>query len=558
MTEISNFIKKEEPHLIKADGAFCSLNTVEYKGKLLYSKYNPKKTILTYIENLQLLPGTIILLCSPLLFYGLDELLQKLPLNCKIIAFEADKNLFDFSKNFLSESKKDIKFFNLSNILELDEYARKLVESGDYRRILSINFSAGIQFAKEKYEEVASGLQEIITVFWKNRITLQKLGKLYSKNILKNLSYLKNSEQLFDKKNYVSKNILVCGAGESLDNFAHWNEVKDKFFIIAVDAAARSLCEKNVIPDAIVALEPQFAIQKSYIGLKKFFDKKEPVLFSDLCARNEVCNLFSKKIFFLSKFSESKFIKNLEDKKIVRSIIEPMGSVGLAATYIALKIRESENVKIFTLGLDFAFSAGKTHAKAAQASLNLFLLQNKFHSAQNYNACFSKNSISFCTKDEKISYTSEALKNYAIQFKNMFSKEKNIFNLSNFGFDTGLPFKADFDDFLNKENKILKNEELFVKSENSSMTKKIENFFAEEILALEKAKSLLADGEKSEYREKNLSLQEQLKSLLECRDYLYLHFPDGQKFSFEISFLKRIRAEINFFLKQLKEASKNN
>ena len=111
---------------------------------------------------------------------------------------------------------------------------------------------------------------------------------------------------------------------------------------------------------------------------------------------------------------------------------------------------------------------------------------------------------------------------------------------------------------MKKENKILKNEELFAKSENSSMTKKIENFFAEEILALEKAKSLLADGEKSEYREKNLSLQEQLKSLLECRDYLYLHFPDGQKFSFEISFLKRIRAEINFFLKQLKEASKNN
>ncbi len=299
MTGISDSNKNEKPHLIKADGAFCSLNTVEYKGKFLYSKYNPKRTILACIENLTILPGTILLLCSPLLFYGFEELIQKLPKNCKIIGFEADKNLFEFSKNYLCESQKDIRFFNFSNILELDEYTRNLAQSGDYRRILRINFSAGIHFAEEKYEEVEKGLQEIITIFWKNRITVQKMGRLYSKNIFKNLPYLKNSVQLSDSKNCISKNILVCGAGESLDNFAHWEKLKDNFFIIAVDAAARSLCEKNIMPDAIVALEPQSAIQKSYIGLKKFFEKKEPLLFSDLCARNEVCTMFSKKNIFL-------------------------------------------------------------------------------------------------------------------------------------------------------------------------------------------------------------------------------------------------------------------
>ncbi len=266
---------------------------------------------------------------------------------------------------------------------------------------------------------------------------------------------------------------------------------------------------------------------------------------------------FQKKIFFLSKFSDCKYIKNLEDKKIVLSIIEPMGSVGLAAVYIALKIRKDENVKIFTLGLDFAFSAGKTHAKGTQSSLNLFFQQNRFNPPQNYNACFSNESISFLGKDKKISYTNEALKNYAIQFKNIFSKEKNIFDLSTFGFDIGLPIKTDFSEFLNENGSNIETEELFAESKNSSPEKKIKTFFQNEILALEKAKSLLANGEKSEYREKNISLEEQLKSLLENRDYLYIHFPDGQKFKTEISFLKRIRAEINFFLKQLKDASKN-
>ena len=45
--------------------------------------------------------------------------------------------------------------------------------------------------------------------------------------------------------------------------------------------------------------------------------------------------------------------------------------------------------------------------------------------------------------------------------------------------------------------------------------------------------------------------KKQLFALLESMDYLYLHFPDGHKASLEISFLKRVRAEIDFFLKDI-------
>ena len=43
-----------------------------------------------------------------------------------------------------------------------------------------------------------------------------------------------------------------------------------------------------------------------------------------------------------------------------------------------------------------------------------------------------------------------------------------------------------------------------------------------------------------------------LKAIFIPREYLYLHFPDGYKFSLDLSFLKRVRAEMDFFLKEFK------
>ena len=72
-------------------------------------------------------------------------------------------------------------------------------------------------------------------------------------------------------------------------------------------------------------------------------------------------------------------------------------------------------------------------------------------------------------------------------------------------------------------------------------------------------KELLSNGEKSmtEYEKSKYSLNELIFEILKERDYLYLHFPDGYRLSTDISFLKRIRAEIDFFLKDIKYAKKS-
>ena len=80
------------------------------------------------------------------------------------------------------------------------------------------------------------------------------------------------------------------------------------------------------------------------------------------------------------------------------------------------------------------------------------------------------------------------------------------------------------------------------------LKQEIREFFLQEINALEEAKKILKG-------EVNISENEKTKKLKDIfipREYLYLHFPDGYKFSLDLSFLKRVRAEMDFFLKEFK------
>ena len=80
------------------------------------------------------------------------------------------------------------------------------------------------------------------------------------------------------------------------------------------------------------------------------------------------------------------------------------------------------------------------------------------------------------------------------------------------------------------------------------LKQEIRAFFLQEINALEEAKKILKGEVNISENEKT----KKLKAIFIPREYLYLHFPDGYKFSLDLSFLKRVRAEMDFFLKEFK------
>lgn len=552
----------DKPGLVKCTGqGFSILNTIEYKGRFLYSKYNPLKPIYSLIDSINILSGTLVVICSPGLWYGMDELLKKLPADCKCICIEVDKGLYELSlKNKISINYES-DFFCLTgqkDYIILDEKIRALCSEGKIRRAVRIDFCSGTRLYEEKYSQLMFGVTGIIEGYWKNRVTLVKMGKLFSRNIIRNLKKFSCGINLVEIEKTISKPILVCGAGESLDEFLLQKTFSpENYYIVAVDAAILALLKRKIIPDAAVGVESQFAIQKAYIGTAG----KIPFLFADLNSRAEIPELTcAKTIWFCSESSDSLFLQRLKKTGLIKEMIPAMGSVGLVAVYIACKIRSDENIPVIVSGLDFCFSAGLTHAKGTPASTQRLSESNRFESAENYGAAFSYSAEKCSDKSGNQVYSTPALESYANQFKIHFSGEKNIFSFGTKGLDLNLQ---------NLDEKTLSNLTKYFSDRKQSNTetdsvfiqkkankKNTEKLYSEEIKNLQTIRDLLRNGNNSVCRIEGISLDEQLDSLLMQSDYLWRHFPDGNFFRHETDFLKRIRAEIPYFLKQFSIAQK--
>ena len=120
------------------------------------------------------------------------ELLQKLPENCLAILCEAEQTLYDFSETegCLKTTDGGVLKIPPEKLSELPIEIYNLAKFGLYKRVIRLDFSAGIQFNSDFYNRLFSACSESLMTFWKNRITLTKFGRRYSKNLFENLHYL--------------------------------------------------------------------------------------------------------------------------------------------------------------------------------------------------------------------------------------------------------------------------------------------------------------------------------------------------------------------------------
>ena len=654
-----------KPCLLECRQGLSVLKSVTYRGKALYSKYAPDKAVKALVEKQTLLDSSVFLLESPALWYGAKELLEKISDTSIMCAFEADRELFAFSKDILKEKDfaNKIHFFSPDSLDAFDAFLRKEVEEKSLKRIIPLDFSAGVNFERPLYQKVNLACQEIVERFWKNRITLQKFGRLYSKNFFLNLPKLIYSDELKNLAGSVKKNIILFGAGESLEKIFSFEKKDDlikkinsDFFVIAVDAALPALFDMGIKVDAAVLMEGQAAITKAFIGSKN----KVPFLIQDMCSRPDIASLINARpLLYLSKYAKASFLESAVEELSFTSIFPPLGSVGLMALEAALLLKESSK-KIFIFGLDFSYSLGKTHANGCPAHKNQLLKTNRLCPLENYDASFS--SLCINDKGENKIYTNQALLSYAKLSASYGKNEKyknEIFEIEGFSLQKGFAAFS-LDDLMNVEEGVVSKEitwpskdgALFTKEitcppkegamftkevvcsskdcamftkeavcsskegamftkevtcsskEGALFTKEItwpskdgvvtketagpskdgamftkeitpstkdaatftnagpskephpfflkektKSYLENEVAALKIARDLLSKGKDSAFFNKEVSLESQIENLLSKREYLFLHFPDGNKFKNEKSFLKRIRAELDYFIK---------
>ncbi|MBR1721264.1 MAG: DUF115 domain-containing protein [Treponema sp.] len=560
----NNDFESEKPCLVETAQGF----SVSYKNRLLYFKYSPDKAISGTIKNLDILPGTLILALSPALWLGLPSLLKKLPENCLVLGIETDKKLHELAQSQLEKQKSAIlkdsqgQVFLLPyeendfivNILtgERKSSAFTLPPPSTFRRAIALEMSAGVQFSREKYTLISSLAQNSIASFWKNRITLIKLGRLYSRNLFKNLPLLTQAADFRSLFHQIDRPIFVFGAGESLEASIKTIGVKliQKAFVVSVDAAAPALKAYGIPIDAVIAVEGQLAIEKAYIGASA----KDSLIIADTSSRPAVLKHsktgFS---FFASKYTDASFFKDLSEKEFFPPSLPPLGSVGLTATYIALCLRKDTNVAVFLTGLDFSFSLGRTHAKATPAHINQLCSSNRFKPIENYRAAFRSGASRIQGKGKNFVFTDTALSSYAKSFTDFFSGVPNLFDAGEQGLFLGLsqiePEKIK--SYLSGIScpSLHLTDILKTKDKKSA----IKEYLTEEEKALNRIKELLMFGKDVESC--SSTIEEELSCLISKREYLFLHFPDGYKCdTSDLSFLKRVRSQLDFFLKDIKLA----
>ncbi len=508
--------------------------SVSYKEHLLYSKYSPSKTILNTIQQLQILPGTIILCFSPVLNYGLHELEQKLPEDCLMVLCEADLSLYSFSKENYNTK---LLYAEPSTLSNLPVTLYDLNSDGKYKRVIRIDFSAGIQFHKQFYDELYSACVNSIMTFWKNRITLTKFGRQYSRNFFANLKILGSTTPITQFINKVTKPILVFGAGQSVDLFFEKHKINsESFYILCADTALHPLLKRNITPDGVFIEEAQAVIAKAFIGTPENIH-----IFAGLSSLPQIAHQhpLNKISFFTTEYTNAAFLKKLESSNILPPVNPPYGSVGLTAVHYALKFRKEDSIPVYVIGLDFSYSAGITHTKNALAHITKLTDNNRLVPVQNYAAAFNPSAIKFLDKKNNTFFTTPTLQTYAATFNNIFMGTKNLFDAGECGIPLTIIQGTPLTDTKNVIQNIQNNS--YTEEEKRNLIKYLEKEKSE----LNRLKDLLTG--KIELSKEQL--KEEIIKIATSKEYLYLHFADGYSFNYSQSFLNRIRTEIDFFLK---------
>jgi hypothetical protein len=540
----------EPPCLVKTGQG----DTVLYHNKYLYSKYAPDDTVRRVISALTVLPGTLVLCCSPCLCYGLPELMASLPEECIALGCETDQSLYQFSQLYAAVITSQYPRFHMLSPAELPDLPLLINERnahisdgtllpppGTIRRVIRIDLSAGIQFKSNFYHSLDIACEQAVGQFWKNRIILVKLGRCFSRNLFRNIARLPSSltaEKLFHT---IAKPIIVCGAGESLEQAVHAvQSYPGLFYLLAVDAALPSLLAYSIIPDAVVCEEAQVVIADAFIGSAG----SRITVFAGITSWPHSTDATNgNAVYFASCYDNTLFFDHLKQSGILPPVLPPLGSVGLTATELALQLRRGKSIPVYITGLDFSYTVGTTHAHGTPAHLKRLVSSDRLHPVENYSAAFSYGSESVKGKKGKQVITTAALSGYAAEFRGFFGKTENLYDATYTGLPLGIPYK----DIQPQTNILQICQTTILQKKTLITTEAVYSFYNSEKKALAELKNILINGQNITEPTRN----KRITALLEGRDYLYLHFPDGLFPSVEPQFLKRIRSEIDFFLKDI-------
>lgn len=345
---------------------------VIFRGRKLYSS-KPIHDASFRTKRLAASPDSIILWQSPLLWYGLDELLQKAGEQCWVIGIEAEPALLRLAREHLPQltvnrvSVVDTGQESIASVLSA-------IETGRYRRVIELTTGPSAMLHRDTYRRVRDLLDRQIQIVWQNRLTLRAMGRLWIRNIACNIPRLMDQTPV----PYSDKPVVVAGAGPSLDrSIGLLCELRDQITLVAVDTALPALAGAGIYPEMVVAVEAQLANAYDFLGSKT----NRYTLVADLGSAPAAVSLHSRCAWVLSRYAAVTVLDRVARLPGINRILPPLGSVGVTAVTLALSITSNP---VFLTGLDFAVNPGQTHARGTPSALWRLAHADRFHPPGDY------------------------------------------------------------------------------------------------------------------------------------------------------------------------------
>lgn len=351
-------MEEPDPLLVDTGRGF----SLQYQGRWLYSARAPIDAPTRTAQALEVQTETLYVLPSPCLWYGVAELLDRLPASSAVLGLEAVDSLRRVADGHIpADSGSRVLLARPREALDAAAALEASIRPARFRRVVELRLSGGRVLASGAYDAAIAALDADIAIRFRNRLALVRMGRLWSRNVITNLASMRWSA--VSPLPPGGKPIVVCGAGPSLDGaLPLLRAYRDGLTIVVVDTAAGTLVRAGIHPDMVLCLEAQVYNVSDFLAPGRVRTR----LVADLSAHPSSFRACDGPITLLaSQWTDSAFLARLDAAGLPVIPVPPLGSVGVLALHVARSI----GAPIILTGLDFAFSPGRTHCSASPADL---------------------------------------------------------------------------------------------------------------------------------------------------------------------------------------------
>jgi len=273
----------------------------------VYSSHDPERDGMRYFGQYADKPGEICI------FIGLGLAYHILPFEKiregtggikQIVVLEPDEDIFTSVRSCPSIKRllqiRTVRLYVGDEVRRFIKDINTRYEYLFYRSVQVLSYPALKKIFREQYEDLEGCISKSLDDLAADGMTIARFARIWINNYCKN-SGVKNAMPVSDLYSRHAGNTLITGAGPSLDDaLEKLTPLRNRFFIIAVDASVKPLMQHRIRPDLIVTVDPQASVFYHFCGLGQEDVNGIPAVMSFL-SYPQVFDFFAEKYIFHTK-----------------------------------------------------------------------------------------------------------------------------------------------------------------------------------------------------------------------------------------------------------------